>query len=195
MFIIYTERHSDFKDMMERYEKEMRRLFEQQARPAMVNVEQSVEEKEPLTEPVPVPVPVPAKPVLEEKEEQALPQNEQMGSLLVEVTTAKGAVPLSGVTVVIDRIDKKDEKGRKELIKIEHTGADGRTKPIMIETVSKDLSLTPGNIDPFATVYVSAQINNFEPARNRPVDIFMGEESILKIDLVPKPENLAGEVL
>ena len=38
----------------------------------------------------------------------------------------------------------------------------------------------------------SASEKDFEPVKNRPVDVFANEVSILKIDLVPKPEKLYG---
>ncbi len=158
--------------MMEQYEREMRRLFS---------------EKKPEGLPI-------IKETLSPVEEVPVPETKNEGKLIVEVTTAKGAVPLSEVTVVIDRTDLNDPKGRKELIKIEETNADGRTKPVSIQTVNKNLSLEPGNSDPFSTVYVSAQIRNFEPVRDRPVDLFTDEISILKIDLVPKPEVLGEEM-
>jgi len=39
---------------------------------------------------------------------------------------------------------------------------------------------------------VTASEKGFEPAKNRPVDVFANEVSILKIDLIPKPEKLFG---
>ncbi len=162
--------------MMEQYEKEMRRLFSEKKPEKLPFVKETLAPAEKVSAP-------------EIKKEQI-----NTGKLIVEVTTAKGAVPLSEVTVVIDRTAPNDQKGRKELIKIEETNADGRTKPVLIQTVNKDLSLEPGNNEPFTTVYVSAQTKGFEPAKDRPVDLFTDEISILKIDLVPNPEFLGGEM-
>ncbi len=184
---IYTERYSDFASAIAQYEKEMRRLFEQQEKPQVLKSEAL---PEPAPVPMPIPVPEPAK-----SEEPPKEQTVDFGSVIVEVTTARGAIPLEGVTVVISSLDFEDSKGRKELIKIEQTGSEGRTKPVALPTVNKDLSLTPGNNEPFSTVYVSAQTRGYFPVKDRPVDIFMDETSILKIDLVPKPENLKGEML
>ncbi|MBR3952200.1 MAG: hypothetical protein IKJ82_01090 [Oscillospiraceae bacterium] len=199
-----TERYSDFNSMIERYEKEMRRLFEEKQRMAGF--------EEPSGAAAVFPEDAPEMPQYGEKEqaqdyaaalENPVPRGEEnsssekditdkTGTLIAEVSTAKGAVPLSGVSVIIDRLDTEDSKGRKELIAIEITNQSGRTSPVKVKAEPKELSLEPGNIDPFRTVYVSAKADGFEPAKNLPVDIFADEISILKIDLVPKPENLSG---
>ncbi|MBP1569422.1 MAG: hypothetical protein J6A12_03410, partial [Oscillospiraceae bacterium] len=56
----------------------------------------------------------------------------------------------------------------------------------------RELSLEPGSSEPFSTFYVTASEKDFEPVKSRPVDVFAIEVSILKIDLVPKPEKLYG---
>ncbi|MBQ7874723.1 MAG: hypothetical protein IJ306_06140 [Oscillospiraceae bacterium] len=218
--------------MIERYEKEMRKMFEIAPKadvPAVEPVEEAVETAvfpedapsvpqfqqreqsgveipeptesappmfeqpvEPQTPMMPLPQ-MPRQPLtdmvpVQPQPEQPMP--DKIGSIVVEVTTARGAVPLSGVTVIIDRLDVDDPGGRQELIAVETTNADGRTKPVAVQTVSRDLSLTPGNGNPFATFYISAKAEGFEPVKSRPVDVFADEMSILKIDLIPKPEKL-----
>ena len=201
VLFILTERYSDFNSMIERYEKEMRRLFEEKQR--MAGFEEPSGAAAVFPEDVPMPQrgekeqdyaaalenPVPSG---EENSSSEKDITDKTGTLIAEVSTAKGAVPLSGVSVIIDRLDSEDSKGRKELIAIEVTNQSGRTSPVTVKAEPKELSLEPGNIDPFRTVYVSAKADGFEPAKNLPVDIFADEISILKIDLVPKPENLSG---
>ena len=187
---ISTERYSDFNSMIERYEQEMRRLFAEKQRISGF--------KEPVAEASVTP----EKPILlsegnlleqEEKTEEKL-QNapDGVGSIIVEVTTGRGAVPISGATVVIDRLDFEDPKGRQELVAVLETNQSGRTKPVAVKTVEKELSLVPGSAEPFSTFYVTTSEKGFEPVKSRPVDVFANEVSILKIDLVPKPENLNG---
>lgn len=179
MFFISAERYSDFNSMIERYEQEMRKLFAEKQKIA------GFEEKE-------VPEISPSEP--ETKEKQSTPVPDGFGSIIVEVTTGRGAVPLSGIDVVIDRLDFDDPKGRQELVAVLETDRSGRTKPVSVKTVSKELSLVPGNSEPFSTFYVTASEKGFEPVKSRPVDVFANEVSILKIDLIPKPENLNGGV-
>lgn len=188
MLFISTERYSDFNSMIERYEQEMRKLFSEKQK--ISGFEEPVREvMEPLKNVVPVQEITEIK-----KEEQPKTVPDGIGNIIVEVTTGRGAIPLSEIDVVIDRLDLDDPKGRQELIAVLETDRSGRTKPVAVKTVSRELSLVPGNSEPFSTFYVTASEKGFEPVRNRPVDVFANEVSILKIDLVPKPENLYGGV-
>lgn len=190
VFFISTERYSDFNSLIERYEQEMRKLFEEQQKSS--GFEKRIMETM-----------APAKESDSDTVRETLPQETAEGSsassvpdgtgnIIVEVTTGRGAVPIYGATVVIDRFDTDDEKGRQELVAIETTNQSGRTRSVAVNTVSRELSLEPGNTEPFSTFYVTADEKNFEPVKSRPVDVFANEVSILKIDLVPKPEKLSG---
>lgn len=186
VFFIPTERYSDFNDMIARYEQEMRKLFAEKHKETLPE-EKVSETSEPVKNIPRIPE---EKTERENKPKQIVPDG--IGNIIVEVTTGRGAVPLSGVDVVIDRLDVYDPKGRQELIAVETTDQSGRTKPVPVKTVSRELSLEPGNTEPFSTFYVTAAEKDFEPVKSRPVDVFANEVSILKINLVPKPEKLYG---
>lgn len=181
VFFISTERYSDFNSMIERYEKEMRKYFSEKHK--------SGEEEPPAV------TTIKAGPSVSEEQQKTVMQDFGEGRIIVEVTTGRGAVPLSDVDVVIDRRDANDTKGRNELIAVETTDKSGRTKPVAVKTVNRGLSLEPGNTEPFSTFYVSASQKGFVPAKKRPVEVFSEEVSILEIDLVPKPEDLYGGVM
>ena len=188
MLFISTERYSDFNSMIERYEQEMRKLFSEKQK--ISGFEEPVREvMEPLKNVVPVQEITEIK-----KEEQPKTVPDGIGNIIVEVTTGRGAIPLPEIDVIIDRLDLDDPDGRQELIAVLETDRSGRTKPVAVKTVSREHSLVPGNSEPFSTFYVTASEKGFEPVKNRPVDVFANEVSILKIDLVPKPENLYGGV-
>ncbi len=215
MFFIYTERYSDFNSMIEQYEKEMRKLFEESRRankdffeaaeeaavfpedspevPQFLKKEQEEQKPVPQTSVMPV-LPVTEEPalLLQKAEETEKPEENEDGSIIVEVTTAKGAVPVSGATVVIDRLDAKDPMGRKELVAVMETDGNGRTKQVFVPAAERKLSLEPGMADPFFTYYVSVSEKGYFPVKNRPADVFAKEISVLKTDLVPKPENLSA---
>ena len=186
VFFIPTERYSDFNDMIARYEQEMRKLFAEKHKETLPE-EKVSETSEPVKNIPRIPE---EKTERENKPKQIVPDG--IGNIIVEVTTGRGAVPLSGVDVVIDRLDVYDPKGRQELIAVETPDQSGRTKPVPVKTVSRELSLEPGNTEPFSTFYVTAAEKDFEPVKSRPVDVFANEVSILKINLVPKPEKLYG---
>lgn len=206
MLFIFTERYSDFNSMIEQYEKEMRKLFEESRRANGTF-------DEPAAETAVFPEDAPEVPQFLQKEQDntEIPEYEEKtqqmsvaeepsvqntenkeGSIIAEVTTAKGAVPLAGVTVVIDRFDQKDPMGRKELIAVRETNENGRTSAVSVPAEEKELSLEPGQSDPFSTYYVSVWEKGYTPIKNRPADVFSDEVSILKIDLVPNPENLSA---
>ena len=188
MLFISTERYSDFNSMIERYEQEMRKLFSEKQK--ISGFEEPVREvMEPLKNVVPVQEITEIK-----REERPKTVPDGIGNIIVEVTTGRGAIPLPEIDVIIDRLDLDDPDGRQELIAVLETDRSGRTKPVAVKTVSRELSLVPGNSEPFSTFYVTASEKGFEPVKNRPVDVFANEVSILKIDLVPKPENLYGGV-
>ncbi len=191
MLFISTERYSDFNSMIERYEQEMRKLFAEKQR--MSGSEEPVfEVMAPLENQTPIVEIVQKQEPEKRMEEPVKIVPDGIGNIIVEVTTGRGAVPLQGIDVVIDRLDLNDQKGRQELIAVLETDRSGRTKPVAVKTVSRELSLIPGNAEPFSTFYVTASEKGFEPVESRPVDVFANEVSILKIDLVPKPENLYG---
>lgn len=188
MLFISTERYSDFNSMIERYEQEMRKLFAEKQK--ISGFEEPVREvMEPLKNVVPVQEITEIK-----REERPKTVPDGIGNIIVEVTTGRGAIPLPEIDVIIDRLDLDDPDGRQELIAVLETDQSGRTKPVPVKTVSRELSLVPGNSEPFSTFYVTASEKGFEPVKNRPVDVFANEVSILKIDLIPKPEKLYGGV-
>ena len=178
--------------MIERYEQEMRKLFAEKQK-ISGSEEPVFEVMAPLEKNVPVQGVLENEPEAKTEEPQKIVPD-GIGNIIVEVTTGRGAVPLSGIDVVIDRLDLDDPKGRQELVAVLETNRSRRTKPVPVKTVSRELSLVPGNAEPFSTFYVTASEKGFEPVKNRPVDVFANEVSILKIDLVPKPENLYGGV-
>ncbi len=127
-----------------------------------------------------------------DSEESPAPENDK-GFIVVIANSGRGAVPLEGVNVVIDRVNEDDPAHRQELVKILKTNSSGRTPKIPVDTVSRSLSQTPGNPGPFATYYVSADLLGYCPVHDHPVDVFGGETSLLELELVPEPEKLGGE--
>ena len=198
---INNERYSDFASLIARYEKEMREAYGKTPLPAEIPPEE--EPKEPLP-PTEIPVfgevsaempadpphserPFPEEPPTEDNEE--LPQDDT-GEIMVTANAGRGAVPLSGVSVLIDRNDPDDEVRRQELVGLLETDASGKTENIRVKTVSRLLSLVPGNKGPFATYYVSTRLAGYEPVDHLPVDVFGGQVSLLKVEMIPLAEDL-----
>ena len=195
---INNERYSDFESLIARYEREMREAYGKTplpmagppAEPAKMPEEPELSGVAPAKMPEEPPLserPFPEEPPAEEDERH--PQDDT-GKIMVTANAGRGAVPLSGVSVLIDRNDPDDGIRRQELVGLLETDSSGKTEEISVQTVSRLLSLVPGNEGPFATYYVSTRLAGYVPVDHRPVDVFGGQTSLLKVEMVPEAEDL-----
>ena len=220
VLIIYSEKYSDFSSMMARYEEEMRRAYASAPHlkgtgaPAAAEEDDALEEKlarqnaatqqavERVLESLPTEEDAtPDKTELHPPEDYAYvtdgeqgvnPQND-LGQIIVTATSGRDAYPIAGVNVIIDRTDANDGGGRQELVGILVTNSSGRTEPLTVETVNRDLSREPDEKgDTFTTYYVSARKAGYFPIDKYPVDVFGGQTSILELSFTPEPEYLGG---
>ena len=220
VLIIYSEKYSDFSSMMARYEEEMRRAYasaphlEGTGVPAAAQEDNALEEKlarqdaavqqsaELVLESLPTEEnTTPDKTEIHPSEDYAYamdgvqgsnPEND-LGKIIVTVTSGRDAYPIAGVNVIIDRADTNDGGGRQELVGILVTNSSGRPEPLTVETVNRDLSREPdekGNT--FTTYYISARKAGYFPIDRYPVDVFGGQTSILELSFTPEPEYLGG---
>lgn len=220
MLIIYSEKYSDFSSMMARYEEEMRRAYasaphlEGTGVPAAAQEDNALEEKlarqdaavqqaaELVLESLPTEKnTTPDKTEIHPSEDYAYamdgvqgsnPEND-LGKIIVTATSGRDAYPIAGVNVIIDRADTNDGGGRQELVGILVTNSSGRTEPLTVETVNRDLSREPDEKgDTFTTYYISARKAGYFPIDRYPVDVFGGQTSILELSFTPEPEYLGG---
>lgn len=220
MLIIYSEKYSDFSSMMARYEEEMRRAYasaphlEGTGVPAAAQEDNALEEKlarqdaamqqaaELVLESLPTEEnTTPDKTEIHPSEDYAYamdgvqglnPEND-LGKIIVTATSGRDAYPIAGVNVIIDRADTNDGGGRQELVGILVTNSSGRTEPLTVETVNRDLSREPDEKgDTFTTYYISARKAGYFPIDRYPVDVFGGQTSILELSFTPEPEYLGG---
>lgn len=220
VLIIYSEKYSDFSSMMARYEEEMRRAYasaphlEGTGVPAAAQEDNALEEKlarqdaamQQATELVPESLPTeenttPDKTEIHPSEDYAYamdgvqglnPEND-LGKIIVTATSGRDAYPIAGVNVIICRADTNDGGGRQELVGILVTNSSGRTEPLTVETVNRDLSREPDEKgDTFTTYYISARKAGYFPIDRYPVDVFGGQTSILELSFTPEPECLGG---
>ena len=220
VLIIYSEKYSDFSSMMARYEEEMRRAYasaphlEGTGVPAAAQEDNALEEKlarqdaavqqatEFMLESLPTEKnTTPDKTEIHPSEDYAYamdgvqglnPEND-LGKIIVTATSGRDAYPIAGVNVIIDRADTNDGGGRQELVGILVTNSSGRTEPLTVETVNRDLSREPDEKgDTFTTYYISARKAGYFPIDRYPVDVFGGQTSILELSFTPEPEYLGG---
>ena len=106
------------------------------------------------------------------------------GYLLVQVTTANTAIPLSDAFVTVSR-----ENAQNELLYTLRTGADGRTPRVALSAPSRRDSFTPSDIPPYATYNIAVQARGYGAANYNHVPIFDGITAFQQADLVPLPTN------
>ena len=106
------------------------------------------------------------------------------GYLLVQVTTANTAIPLSDAFVSVSR-----DSAPNELLYTLRTGADGRTPRVALSAPARKDSFTPSDIPPFTTYNIAVQARGYGAANYNHVPIFDGITAFQQADLVPLPAN------
>ena len=107
------------------------------------------------------------------------------GGLIVEVKTARGALPVESA-----RVEVGDESG---VLRTLYTDRSGRTERISLSAPMKSLSLTPGIPNSFSTYTVSVSKNGFHPFLSKSVPVFSGITSIQPVELIPESAFLPHE--
>lgn len=100
------------------------------------------------------------------------------GGLVVEVKTARGALPVEGA-----RVEIGSEGGVSRIL---YTDRSGRTERISLSAPAKSLSLTPGIPNSFSTYTVSVSKSGFHPFVSKSVPVFSGITSIQPVELIPE---------
>lgn len=113
-----------------------------------------------------------------------------IGYLVVNVSTARGAIPLRGATVTV----MYDEDGNTSIHSVLTTDMSGKTEKLELPAPSRELSESPGNIKPYATYTVSAEKEGYYPVTNTGVPVFSGITSIQPIEMLPLAEYDSDKV-
>ena len=109
---------------------------------------------------------------------------ENNGYLIVNVVTARGAIPVPGATVTI--YDTSVEG--KPVVAVIYTDASGKTEKIALPAPARSLSEQPGNTKPFATYMIQIKKDGYYPVTKIDVPIFTGVTSIQPVDMMPLAE-------
>ncbi len=107
------------------------------------------------------------------------------GYLVVQVTTANSAVPLTSANVVISA----DQPGDGDVIYELRTGAGGRTERVSLETMPRADSESPSDTKPYLTYHIEVSALGYEKAIFQNVPIFDGITAFQQANLIPIPEN------
>lgn len=110
-----------------------------------------------------------------------------LGSLIVKVTTAQGAIPLEGASVHI-------RGGSKEASGVLHsliTNRDGQTPIVLLPTPPLVNSQSPDGGIPFALYSIDVSKEGYLPLSFEQVPIFPAVLSIQPAVMIPAPEFFA----
>lgn len=106
------------------------------------------------------------------------------GYLIVNVSTARGAIPLEGATVTV--YDSEAE-GDPIVIRVS-TDNSGKTDRLALPAPDRDLAMAPGRAKPYSTYMVEAIKDGYYTVTNNGVPIFSGITSIQPVQMIPLAE-------
>ncbi|MBQ2998875.1 MAG: hypothetical protein IJD64_00290 [Clostridia bacterium] len=117
------------------------------------------------------------------------PQN-PIGTLIVKVTTARGAIPLAGASVNIRGATVENSGVLYSL----RTNRDGQTEKVALPTPPRSNSETPNGGTPYALYTVDVAKEGYLPQTFERVPVFPSILSIQPAVMIPAPESL-GETI
>jgi hypothetical protein len=118
-----------------------------------------------------------------------LQNNQNYGRLVVRVSAASGAVPISGATVIICS-SANDAPVR--ILAALTTDESGLTDPILILTPPRSESLAPGGKQPFAEISTEVTADGYFTSSNLNIPIYPGITSVQPVTLIPLPNSANG---
>ncbi len=110
---------------------------------------------------------------------------DSVGFLQIWATSARGVFPIENATVTVSGV----ENGVPVLYRTVFTDQSGLTPLMALPTVSAQLSMQPGNQNPFTLYTVQIEKNGFFPVENTGVPIYEGIIARQPVNLVPLPED------
>ena len=115
-----------------------------------------------------------------------LQNNQNYGRLVVRVSAASGAVPISGATVVIRSAASTPPI---TVLATVITDESGLTEPILVVTPPLSESLSPGGKQPFAEISTEVTADGYFTSSNINIPIYPGITSIQPVTLIPLPDS------
>lgn len=119
-------------------------------------------------------------------DQNTVPQDTQSsGSLIVKVSTARGAIPLDGAAVSI-RGSTPETSG---IIYSLASDRDGLTEKIALPAPDRSLSSAPGDIEPYSLWNIDVFKDGYIPVSFQNVPVFASVVSVQPAVMVPISEN------
>lgn len=108
------------------------------------------------------------------------------GYMIVRVSTARGAIPVSGAEVII----RKSDAAESDVIVSMLSTNSGLTSRVPLPAPPRSLSETPGNARPFATYNIEVRADGYADQYYNEVPIFDGITSYQNAILIPLSDNV-----
>ena len=122
-------------------------------------------------------------------DQQEKSQERGQGYLVVHVTTARGAIPLEGVRVLVRNYLPPETEGRGDVIATLISGRDGNTPTLPLPAPPRANSLTPNDSPAYQPYLIEVDAPGYFAQRYINVPIFDGIVAVQPADLIPLPEN------
>lgn len=116
--------------------------------------------------------------------------DESIGFLQVIVKTASGALPVENALVTVYEYlpEAEESVSRGNVIYSLTTNEDGKTPKVALGTKNKELSMSPGNINPYSVYNIGVEKEGFYSNRYINVPIFSGVTALQPVELIPLVE-------
>ena len=114
---------------------------------------------------------------------------DSVGYMIVRVTTARGAIPLEGATVIVSDYFPEDVKERGNAIYTLTTNSSGLTDKFALPAPPRELSQSPGNGKSYQTYNIAVAKDGYYQQNYINAPVFEGITSIQSADMIPLSDN------
>ena len=114
------------------------------------------------------------------------------GSLVFQITTAGGAIPLEGAEITLRASRSASDGNGGEVIAVLYSDSNGKSEVLTLPAPARMLSLEPardGAPVPYALYNADVKLRGFYGQSYIRIPIFDGITSIQRASLIPLPEN------
>ena len=112
-------------------------------------------------------------------------ENTSEGYLIVQVSSALGAVPIPNATVVVRTVSD----GAPKIYSVMTTDINGKTKPLAIPAPGPSFSFVPGSTTvPYSIVNIEVAADGYYGYTALNVPVFAGQTSIQSVNAIPMPD-------
>lgn len=111
----------------------------------------------------------------------------EYGFIIVNVKTARSAIPVEGAMVTI--MSRDSDNNTLDIISIEFTNSSGMTPKLMVRTPPRAYSESPGHNQPYSTYTIRTDKVGYYSVYNVNTAVYSGITSIQPVDMIPLPDD------